>query len=315
MRTKKRAKPAKFGVKVKVAEEKKEEQKEAPIGNEKSPTVPSPVEQTPQPAVVISPVEQEQQPQEPVKEEAVVKVENKEEKPTPEAVVNIAAAPVTEKATEQVTQEKQQMNDEVQAPAVQNQEVVSESPAKGAEEQESSANDNAYIVQTEVKKNLVRYFLIIAIISFLIGLVSMAGINFLLKKSSFEIPFISRKTVEVTPSPEPTITVEPTKITVVNLEEYNIEVLNGSGITGAASKLKEALTTEGFKVISAGNANKSDYTDTIISAKKKVSSAYLEKLKENLKKTYTVVFDSKTLISEASEADVVITIGSSASGN
>lgn len=316
MQTKKRAKPAKFGAKAKQVEEKKEEHKEAPIANEKSLIVPTPVGQTQQPAVVTSSVEQEQQSQEPVKEEAVVKVESKEEKSVPEPVVSIAAAPVTEKATEQVSQEKEQMSDEVQVGAAQNQETVSESPAKALAEQEPPASDNAYIVQTEVKKNLVRYFLIIAIISFLIGLASMAGINFLLiKKSSFEIPFISRKTVEVTPSPKPTITIEPTKAPVVNLEEYSIEVLNGSGITGAASKLKGALTTGGFKVISAGNADKSDYTDTIIVAKKKVSPAYLEKLKVNLEKTYKVVIDSKASVAETSEADVVITIGSSTSGN
>ncbi len=308
MQTKKRAKPAKFGAKAKPVEEKKEEQKETPIVKE-APIV------NEQPPAIIQPVEQNQQPQLPVKEEAVVKVESKEEKPAVEAVANIVAAPVIEKNAEPLSQEKAQMSEDVQAPIVQSQETVSESPAKALAEQESPANDNAYIVQTEVKKNLVRYFLIIAIISFLIGLVSMAGINFFLQKTTFEIPFISRKTVEISPSPKPTITVEPTKVTVVNLEEYSIEVLNGSGITGAASKLKEALTTEGFKVISAGNADKSDYTDTIIAAKKKVSSAYMEKLKENLKKTYTVVADSKTLVPETSEADVVITIGSSTSGN
>ena len=306
MQTKKRAKPAKFGAKAKPVEENKEEQKETPVVKE----VPIVNEQ---PSAIVQPVEQNQQPQAPVKEEAVIKVENKEEKPAPEAVVNIVTTPVIEKNVDQASHEKAQMNDEAQVAVAQNQETVSESPAKALTEQESPVNDNAYIVQTEVKKNLVRYFLIIAIISFLIGLVSMAGINFFLQKTNFEIPFIPRKTVEITPSPKPTITIEPTKAAVVNLEEYSIEVLNGSGVTGAASKLKEALTAEGFKVISAGNADKSDYTDTIIAAKKKINSAYLEKLKENLKKTYTVVIDSKTSVPETSEADVVITIGSNMS--
>lgn len=296
MQTKKRAKPAKFGAKAKPVEEKKEEQKEAPIVKEE-PIV------NEKPPAIIQPVEQNQQPQELVKQEAVVTAENKEEKPVTEAVVNILEVPVVEKNIEQVNQEKAQISDEVQVPTVQNQETMSESPA----------NDNAYIVQTEVKKNLVRYFLIIAIISFLTGLASMAGINFFLQKTTFEIPFIPRKTVEITPSPKPTITVEPTKATVVNLEEYSIGVFNGSGITGAASKLKEALTTEGFKVISVGNADKSDYVDTIIAAKKKVSPAYLEKLRDNLKKTYVAVTDSKILVPEASEADVIITIGGNTS--
>jgi hypothetical protein len=276
MQIKKRARSAIFGKKTEPIEEKKEEKKEETVDNE-------------QPVV---------------KKESAIIGENMEKKEMTEVVENDSVAPVSEKTSDQVSQEKEQVNEEVVQPISQvNKEVVNEPPA----------GDGDYIVQTEVKRNLLHYFILIAVISFLIGLVSMAGISLLLQKTPFELPFITRK-VEITPSPKPTILVEPTKVVVVNLAEYKIEVLNGTEIAGAASKLKTALTTEGFSVISAGNAEKSDYTDTIISAKKKVTSAYLDKLKESLKKTYTIAPDSKTLVPESSEADVIITIGIGTSG-
>ncbi len=98
-------------------------------------------------------------------------------------------------------------------------------------------------------------------------------------------------------------------------ERYSIEVINGSEVAGAASRLKSALTTAGFDVLSAGNADKSDYTDTIISVKKKVNSAFLDKLKDNLKETYVLKSDIKVTIPDINEADVIITIGGKVASN
>lgn len=319
MQTKKRAKAAKFGKKIEAGEEKAEEKTSKPVSvvsEQKEETV-----NNGHANISVVSTEQKNNLPEPVKEEPVIE----EKKQMHEVTENLAGPGVTEKISDQVNQGNTQIRDEVQPPVVQGKEVVDEIPVKTVPESvpqvnqevvsESPVNDNVFEVQTEVKKNLLRYFIIIAIGSFLIGLGSMAGISIFLQKIPFELPFIQRKIAEVTPSSEPTITVEPTKVTVVNLAEYRIEVLNGSGITGAASKLRDVLTTDGFKVLSAGNADKSDYTDTIISAKKNVNSAYLEKLKENLNKTYTSVIDSKTSVPESSEADVIITIGSSTAQN
>jgi LCP family protein required for cell wall assembly len=43
-------------------------------------------------------------------------------------------------------------------------------------------------------------------------------------------------------------------------ERVNVEVLNGSGVEGAATKLAEQLTSAGFNVVSVGNADRSTYT-------------------------------------------------------
>lgn len=112
----------------------------------------------------------------------------------------------------------------------------------------------------------------------------------------------------VTLSPTPTAT--PTPVIEVDLSEYEIEVLNGSGITGEAGRQQENLETEGFVVDSVGNADNSDYTDTVIQAKSDVSQAFLTKLREFLEESFTVAKDSEELDEDAS-VPVVIIIGSS----
>lgn len=300
MQAKKRAKSVKFGKKVDANEERTEEKKDVAVNEQKTTASPT--------------IDPKNQRVEPVKEEPIEKVENKEEKAVAEVIHNDPVE-VIEKSSEQTKPEEAQAKLEGQASITQSQEVLDNPSPDAVIENEPQVNENAYVIQTEVKRNVLRYFLLTALISFLIGLISMAGISYFLQKTSFELPFIGSKVAKITPSLEPTITVEPTKVTVVNLEEYNIEVLNGSETAGAASRLKTELTTDGFKVVSIGNAEKSDYTDTIISVKKKVNTAFLEKLKENLKKSYTLGPDSKNPVPEASEADVIITIGSNTSGN
>lgn len=56
-----------------------------------------------------------------------------------------------------------------------------------------------------------------------------------------------------TPTPTPT----PTPKTL-NRSEWSFEVLNGSGVTGAAKKLADSLKALGYQVVKVGNADK-DY--------------------------------------------------------
>lgn len=117
---------------------------------------------------------------------------------------------------------------------------------------------------------------------FIIVVVLLTGI-FAYKQGIFK----GGKTNVVSPSPTPTITPEPTKA-AVDLTKYEIEIQNGSEVAGEAGRQQTNLETEGFKISSIGNANNSDYTDTIIKAKKEVEKAFLDKLKSVLEKTFTV---------------------------
>lgn len=47
-------------------------------------------------------------------------------------------------------------------------------------------------------------------------------------------------------------------------EDTNVEVLNGCGIEGAASKMKERLEANGYTVVAVGNAATFDYKETVI---------------------------------------------------
>jgi hypothetical protein len=49
-------------------------------------------------------------------------------------------------------------------------------------------------------------------------------------------------------------------------EDTNVEVLNGCGIEGAASKMKERLEANGYAVVAVGNAATFDYKETVIEA-------------------------------------------------
>lgn len=90
--------------------------------------------------------------------------------------------------------------------------------------------------------------------------------------------------------------------------KYQIRVLNGSGITGEAAKVKAYLEEEKFVVKDIDNAESSDYEKTVIKAKKDVPKEYLDPLKKLLQKTY--VLDAQEELRESASADVTIIIGS-----
>jgi hypothetical protein len=129
------------------------------------------------------------------------------------------------------------------------------------------------------KKNYMWPILLI----FIIAIVLLVGI-FVYKQG-----MLKKVTINIAPtaSPTPTIMVKPTQA-VVDLSKYEIEILNGSEVTGEASRQKANLEAAGFTISSVGNADTSDYTDTIIKAKTDVDSNFIAKLKSVLSNTFTV---------------------------
>jgi len=133
---------------------------------------------------------------------------------------------------------------------------------------------------------------------FILALSLLAGI-FVYKQGIFK----KEKTNVVSASPTPAITVEPTK--AIDLTKYEIEVQNGSEANGEASRQKTSLEEEGFKISTVGNADNSDYTDTIIKAKKEVDKDFIAKLKSFLNNTFTVG-ETETLSEDATTSIIVI---------
>lgn len=112
------------------------------------------------------------------------------------------------------------------------------------------------------------------------------------------------KMAEVTPTPTETPTPTPTP-TPAAMDAYSITVLNGSGVSGAAARLKSSLEEQGYTVADTGNADSS--TNTFITAGEDVDKAWISDLETYLGKTYTM---GDTVTSSSNPNSVEITIGS-----
>lgn len=166
-------------------------------------------------------------------------------------------------------------------------------------------------------------FLIIAIL--LIGALIFAGSKFLgskgqnTKSSPTPTPTESvfpsdTPTPEVseTPGPSNTPTPKPTtnpvdKATGLDRSDLTVEVQNGSGEVGAASKVSETLKSFGYHVVSIGNADNFNYENVTINVKSD-QSKYLSLLKKDLTTVYTIGSSSASL-SASSSADALVIIG------
>lgn len=87
----------------------------------------------------------------------------------------------------------------------------------------------------------------------------------------------------------------------------SIEVQNGSGETGVASKGSDVLKSFGYKVIATGNADNFNYENTTISVKS-TKINFLALIKKDLGFSYTVGTTSADL-SSSSTADALVIIG------
>lgn len=109
-------------------------------------------------------------------------------------------------------------------------------------------------------------------------------------------------------TPIPTFFIPSPTQQEVNLSEYKVQVLNGSGISGRAGQVRDVLVSIGFleDQITAGNAASYTFKDTEVEMKSSVSTAVLQKIQQALLE-YNVV--KKDTLGGDSSYDIVITIG------
>lgn len=115
-----------------------------------------------------------------------------------------------------------------------------------------------------------------------------------------------------TKKPTSTPTAKPTvnpidKATGLDRSKLSIQILNGSGVTGAAKKASDFLESLGYNVIKTGNANNSDYAQTEIQISSS-QSKYLDLLKKDLSINYTIG-NTSTDKSASESADAIVIIG------
>lgn len=302
MQTKKRAKPVKFG---KNKDEKITKAKaEADINSDEAKEIKHIIEEK------THPKEDEDQ--------VPAKSEDEEEKLEKEDEVLSEQEETTEDEPQKISLSEESSEQKEEEMALENTEPTSEILPEELQEKEKSEETNEEkpsvfgsfsndAVNKEPKKSYVGFYVIVAVVTFLIGIVIIVAISYFLPEGKSNISTKVTPTPVVTnvsPTEEPTPTPEK-----ANLSAYSIRILNGSGTTGEAAKVQTLLDDKGFSVASIGNASTSDYTKTVITAKKKVEQSYLDELIKTLKSEYSV----NSVVEDASSsqtADVIVTVGS-----
>lgn len=124
-------------------------------------------------------------------------------------------------------------------------------------------------------------------------------------EGGMNIPLITKPTS----TPAPTATPEPptpTPTVEVKREEVNVKVLNGTGVAGQAGGLKAALLKAGYVEVLTDNADKYDYTQSVLqikTGKEYLQAAILEDMKD-------FITDPKIeSLPETENADIIIIIG------
>jgi len=132
----------------------------------------------------------------------------------------------------------------------------------------------------------------------LIIILAITGIVFFFffNSSSKTAPVEEKKTVE------PTKALEKAQI---DKSEWTLEVLNGSGVAGAAAKAAAKLTEQGYTVISTGNADNQDYKKSeLFVAENMQSKAQL--LIDDLKDAYGLTEVKSILKDSTASAQIIL---------
>lgn len=155
---------------------------------------------------------------------------------------------------------------------------------------------------TVAKKTPLSKTTIILLVVLGISLVVMSGVLYLNAKQSGAKPApapVKPVVVVATPSATPTVAAK------VDLGVYKVQVLNGSGVTGEAGRIKELLIAKGFVTVDTGNAPAR--TDTSVRQKQGFASEALVAANDNLK-DYKV--GDTGLLTSDDKYDLVIVLGS-----
>ncbi|HUD44296.1 MAG TPA: LytR C-terminal domain-containing protein [Patescibacteria group bacterium] len=114
-----------------------------------------------------------------------------------------------------------------------------------------------------------------------------------------------------TPSATPSGSIKKTSTTptpsVNPKTAVTINVLNGSGVVGAAGTMATSLKTLGYTVNGTGNAATFDYSNVVIEVKKS-EPGLLKQLKTDLSKNYSIGSASATL-TDSNTTDAIIIVG------
>ncbi len=92
----------------------------------------------------------------------------------------------------------------------------------------------------------------------------------------------------------------------VNLADYKVQILNGTGVVGAADEVRDILEAEGFADFELDNADTYDYVATEILIKESLPAAVYENIDRALNGDYQL---EKVTLDQASLYDVIVVVG------
>ncbi|PIZ65055.1 hypothetical protein COY14_03215 [Candidatus Roizmanbacteria bacterium CG_4_10_14_0_2_um_filter_36_9] len=139
------------------------------------------------------------------------------------------------------------------------------------------------------------------IIGAIIVVIVGAGSYLYYKSSQEKLATPPKETAITTVTKKPTPSPTPNQVAV---DEYSIEILNGSGIAGEAGRAQALLENSDYIIDSIGNAEKYDYGQTVIQAGADVPKSWIDALKSVLEEKY----DVKARAEEIDDAEAVVVI-------
>ena len=158
-------------------------------------------------------------------------------------------------------------------------------------------------------KSDIKLFVFVAVITAVV-VAALAGGIYVYMTGTNNLENSPAPTPESTVAPEgsPVSSPESSPSAELELSEFKVQILNGSGKIGEAGKAKTLLEKAGFKVGNTGNAAAFDFTDSVIQIKNSVSEDVLDKVKSSLSSVYSVKIGD--ILDSDSDYDIVITVGS-----
>lgn len=293
----------------KKAEEKVEEVKTTPAEEQKPQETP---EETAQAIPQVQPTTQESSSSsiQPEIKLNMRQTETAKEETTPTATVETPAKEEEQKNDTPQEQTKSE-NTEQKTPVVAGSENKTEGDSKTPPE---NPDDKFAIFDNEEEKPKLSILKIVLlfILGFVVGGASVGAFLYFNPLQKSEEKKMEETTPAETPTPEAMQekseeATDSAQTKEVNFSEYSVQILNGSGIAGAAGTVEDLLKEQGFEIFETGNADSYDYENTevqIIGGLPKEVYDTIEKGLEN----YTVTLSEENL-PEDSQYDVVIIVG------
>ncbi|MBI3619949.1 LytR C-terminal domain-containing protein [Candidatus Roizmanbacteria bacterium] len=145
------------------------------------------------------------------------------------------------------------------------------------------------------------------VLIFILSFALSFGFFLLLSHFNFKAPALGNNLfVKPTPTPTPTPLPSPIPTPTLKREDLKIKVLNGSGVGGKATEIKDLLKAKGYGEILTGNADNFDYNQSELQVKKTKADAGIL-LKKDLKDNVTTW--KETVLAEKEAADAVLIFG------